>query len=519
VPQDTDSQSRPVITLTPEHHEHIDAAVDALRAASGLYARGPQLVRLVTDAEGRTQIEPLPMPSLDETLTRVAQFEVIGKNGPTRCGPPQWLTAGVMARPAYPSLPQLRGITRGPILCPDGSVLASPGYDDPSRLIYEPDRDDYPELGQLGLDEAKAAARRLLEVVDEFPWQDRDRDPAAWLAYTCTLASRYFVTGPMPFFLAAGNIQGAGKDEILKTGGRIVLGKIDYGAFPKSDEEMEKRLSAFALKGSAAYIFSNVKAKLGGPALEAVTTTRTWSGRILGVTSTPTWPWDTVLSASANGAESTPDMVRRTIEVRLEFPGDAEALQKRAFKIQNLEAHLHEHRPRLLIDVLTILASYRRDGWAIPECKMAGFESWASVVPSALVWIGLPNVLEGHGKAAPGSDPETMALGALLVACSVEFGDREFLAGDLVDKAKLDDEFKRQLAEFCPPRHGEVASAVSVGRRLASVRARVVGGRRFTCRTDHNQARWRADVLDGAPPPTAKTPTPNFFDLDNGEWP
>jgi hypothetical protein len=66
-----------------------------------------------------------------------ADFYEAGKNTDISVSPPKVLAQNILATPDLP-FPPLRGIVEVPVLRPDGSILADPGYDPATKLYYQP---------------------------------------------------------------------------------------------------------------------------------------------------------------------------------------------------------------------------------------------------------------------------------------------------------------------------------------------------------------------------------------------
>ena len=53
-------------------------------------------------------------------------------------------------------------------------------------------------------------------------------------------------------------------------------------AMPRSDEELEKRITALLIAGHGTVLIDNIDKKLSGGSMAAALTTTTWRGRVLG---------------------------------------------------------------------------------------------------------------------------------------------------------------------------------------------------------------------------------------------
>jgi hypothetical protein len=142
---------RPSITITVEEHEVNEQAVAALAADPSVFQRGGVLVRVVRDdspaARGirrpfAPRIDPLPAALLRERLAAAAHWIALGDKGgavtqvPDR--PPAWCVSAVHARGHWPGVRHLEAVAEYPVLRPDGTILAAPGYDPQTGLLLEP---------------------------------------------------------------------------------------------------------------------------------------------------------------------------------------------------------------------------------------------------------------------------------------------------------------------------------------------------------------------------------------------
>lgn len=89
-----------------------------------------------------------------------------------------------------------------PILRPDGSIFATPGYDAQTRLYYRPVPGfRHPEISAgPGKDEVRAALELVNEAIGEFPYADR-ASAANTLGLLVTLLIRQAIPGPVPLVL------------------------------------------------------------------------------------------------------------------------------------------------------------------------------------------------------------------------------------------------------------------------------------------------------------------------------
>ena len=115
-------------------------AVAALHAANDppeIFVRMGELVRIQVDEDERPIIKELSEAGVRYYLTQAADFVKETDKGLIKVSPPRDLVQNVMAHPSWP-FPALKGIVEVPVLRPDGSILATPGYDPDTRLYYRP---------------------------------------------------------------------------------------------------------------------------------------------------------------------------------------------------------------------------------------------------------------------------------------------------------------------------------------------------------------------------------------------
>lgn len=369
----------------------------------GLFQRAGVLAHVVNTGQSATssvtlpaavpQIRPLPRSILRERITQAVQLvvevELDGEIIQKHIRPPDWLVKAIHERGDYGDVRQLSGITRTPVLRPDGTVLQEPGYDRQTGLLFLPGC-DYPQVPEHPTDtDARQAVAELLEVLDDFPFQSEEH-PSVWLAGVLTILGRPAINGPCPLFAFDGNTRGAGKSLLADLAGIITHGKsLARQAWPQGDENVRKAITAIALEAWPTVLFDNITSSLGGASLDMALTGTTWQDRILKESRT-TGPLQllTVWMATGNNLELEADTARRTLMCRLESP-DEHPEDRDDFQHNDIRAYVYEHRARLAVAGLTILRAYvvaEQPGMQIPQ--WGSFEAWSRLVRHALVWAG-----------------------------------------------------------------------------------------------------------------------------------
>src|SRR5262249_47499027 len=121
---------------------------------------------------------------------------------------PAWCVSAVHARADWQGIRHLEAVVDYPVLRPNGTILAQPGYDPETGLLLEM-ASAFPSISEHPSREDAIAARDLLlQVVADFPFE-RDVHRAAWLAALLTPLARFAFTGPAPLFLVDANVRAA----------------------------------------------------------------------------------------------------------------------------------------------------------------------------------------------------------------------------------------------------------------------------------------------------------------------
>lgn len=489
-----DSAEREEILVTTDMLPVVNKGIAALASLGGVYQRGEMLVHvpavktpnLLRSGNERARIVLLPDARLEEMLSEAARwFEVNDQGKRTMIRPRGWIVRAILARGAWPELPYLKSIAGTPILRPDGTVLQGLGYDEKMHLLYLPDGDflSVPEAPTRA--DAQAAARSLLDVVQDFPF-DADCHKAAYLAALLTPFARPAIEEPVPFFLIEANIRGAGKTLLADTISFIVTGH----GFPrmsqvKNEDEEEKRLVGVAMEGTPMVLLDNLSGSFGSPCFAGMLTSSRYKGRILGKSGNPEFPIVTTWYGTGNNIQLVEDVARRTVPIRLKSP--LECPENRGdFTHEDLLRHVRGRRPELVQAALVILRAYMAAGSPPQALKPFGsFTKWSDLVRSAVSWAYGVDPCLGRDQLNTTGDLERSALEALVEGWRGLFPDgRAALVSEAVERVEGAMDQHRALVEaldlLCPGRKaGVLPSTASVGKLLRKFEQRVVLGSYF----------------------------------------
>ena len=477
---------------------------EARREAVKVYCRGGQLVHAVVSEDrhnkGQLVIRPLPLPLVRERVTQACRTTrlVKTKDGdeiePIR--PPRWLVDAIHARGTYGGhVRPLVGAIAAPTIRPDGTILQTPGYDDATGLLYRPST-TFPLVPESpSRDEAAAAARALLEVVADFPFE-ADADRAAWVCMVLTMIARPAVVGGVPLFAITATAPGSGKGLSYKTANQIAYGKtVSAGVFPRTEEELNKSITTHAIEATPCVVFDNIAGKLGGEALDAALTAGVWKGRILGASkSSGDLPLTTVFVATGNNLQYGSDFARRALPIRIASDDDRPE-DRDDFRHPNLLAWVAANRPRLAVAALVVLRAYYAAGCPRQKGKVWGsFEEWHGTIRGAVCWAGLADPMETR-KQARDSDSARELLATLIAGLTEADPDGEGLTAKEIERLASHRPDERPtcptLVEAVALVCGDRPNARRIGARLRSYAGRVCDGRRIVAERGHNNVtRW-----------------------------
>ncbi len=419
----------PEIELDVDELKVADAAIEALAAGvqSGRVEVFQRLGRLVEVHKAKRQTRTMIAPKsariiafdewrLRELLSTVARYGHDGEEGFKARAIPTPTVRQVYGRRQWASIPDLVSIAQTPTFLPDGSVVDSPGFHEQTGLYFASEL-EFPKVpDQPTQDDAKRAAAEILEAACDFPFAD-ERHRAAWLAAGLTVAARPAIAGPTPLFAIDANMRGAGKSRLGDIIGIIFTGsEPEPMPLPEKNEELKKQILSVIKKGVPVAMFDNVARVLAYESLDMLLTRETYGDRELGTSNQDTFPNSTVWIATGNNLRFGGDIARRVLRLRLESPFEVPENRK-GFKHPRLLDWVRVNRPRLASAFAIILRAWHVAGRPGAGDEMWGsFEAFSSVVPPALKFCGLSEILSLKKDVHEEGDEESTLLDSLLCA-------------------------------------------------------------------------------------------------------
>jgi hypothetical protein len=509
--------SRPDIIIGPEIAEVTDAAEDALLHLPGaplVYQRARGLCVIADGANApkwlhRPEDVPIAVDAstayLRELVGCAALWWKLDKRTKKyeQALPPAWVVETLQGRVSWP-FPPLEGLVYSPTLRPDGSLLATPGYDPATGLYLDVHGTAYPPIpDHPTLDDARTAIGHLQEPLIDFPFTETWHFSAA-LAAILSLIGRFAIMGNVPLFAIRANTRGSGKSLLADVVSIIGTGR----AAPRwpqvtEDEEERKRLLTVALAGYPVIHIDNVTKPLGSPALDLALTAPSFSDRILGKHESREAPLSMVWLASGNNMQFKGDTARRIVPIDLD-PKMEKPEERIGFRHAPLIPWVRHERPRLTVAALTIIKAYFEAGLPPQSITpMGSFEEWSDLVRQALIWAGEDDPNEGRKNIEAESDPQYEHLATLLDAWAQCYPKHDAwtlaqVKGDIQTRAALPVQppnewnvLQEALGAFDPKYDGKTLNTKVLGYEFRKFQGRTIAGRRFVAAGTLNRAqKW-----------------------------
>jgi hypothetical protein len=514
----TGADPRPDILMVPEVHLTTEHMIRALEADPELYVRGGSLVHVIRPTETTPEVvagspvsRACPLSYLVDRTSIHARCVTKARKGDSwvTCPPPLPRVRAVLERGSWPGYRELKGIIEAPSLRPDGSLLDTPGHDRATGFLYEPNAKFYDVAPDPTQAEAAGCLEALAEVFCDFPYVG-PAHLSAVLASLLTLLARPAIRGSVPCFLFDASAARSGKSLQVDVVHLIATGRAATRmTYPELDEELEKVLSGYAIRGASTVNFDNVARAFGGAALDkCITAIDTVDLRLLGASTMVTYDWRAVVFASGNNVSCRGDMLARVLSPRLESSADNPE-QRDDFRHPNLRAWVLEHRPRLVHAALTILRGYVAAGRPDMKCaRWGGFEAWAALIPHALVWAGAADPMGARRGLEGDDDPVRVASSALVDGWASMCSRMSWLLGANVRQALAllypsrhpneptepdgYDPLREALETLTGAKPGVTPGARQVGEALRRQKGRPFGGRKLIAEQVKSEgARWR----------------------------
>jgi hypothetical protein len=364
-------------------------------------------VRFRSDEHGRPFIEDITHSILTAFLARAADF--ISENGEGErvsikiVDPPGKVVEDILAHSRWP-FPPLERIVEVPQVRPDGSILATPGYDPSTSLFYSPAPGFVlPEISDSPNEEEATHALELVdEALGEFPFAD-GASRANVLGALLTPIVRTAIDGPVPLGLLDKPQRGTGASLLAEVISLLATGRLGpFKTMPEDDDEVRKFITSTLLEGSSLVIIDNVERPIASSNLAAVLTANAWTDRILGRSeNTPGLPARVFWLATGNNITLRGDIARRAFWIRLDAKS-SKPWERGGFRHPDLLGWVKANRPQLIAALFVLVRRWvttGRPGPAEGVPVMGGFDSWRSTIGGILTACGRGDHFLGNARA------------------------------------------------------------------------------------------------------------------------
>jgi len=400
----------------------------------GIYRRAGTLVRITRDDEGRPIVEPLSESAFRGRLERTCSFQVVVKGKSTPIAPPLDVVRDCMSLGDW-EFPALLGITETPVLRPDGTVFAVPGYDAATRLYYPAGSltvDAIPD--EPTADDVAAAFDMLVEPIADFPF-DSDASRANALAALMTPVIRPMIVGPVPLTIIDKPQAGTGASLLAEVVSIIATGRPAAMMTAQNDDDSwRKAIISLLWRGQQVAVIDNIENTLWAPSLAAVLTATTFQDRGLGRAEMVLLPNRVTWRGTGNNIKLAGDLPRRTVWVRLDAKQARPWLRdSKEFRHPNLVEWVREHRADIVRAILTIVRAWVVAGRPPADIAvLGGYESWCRTIASVLQFIQVPGFLHNLEALYAQADTDTPQWEAFLDAWRDTIGDQPVTVATLM---------------------------------------------------------------------------------------
>ncbi len=464
------------------------AALVEANTSPKLFVRGGLLADLRSRSEGVLVINNLTDVELRGLLTDRASFFVETEEGYKPCAPPLYAAKDILG---YSDLmghfPNLLGITEIPVLRPDGTVLAQPGYDPATGLYYAPAPGlmipSIPEHPTY--DDVKRALQWAQSAIGDFPFEydlgqnlkivpfdQRARfqpvfsaSMANALALMLTPLVRPAISGPTPLALVTAPAPGTGKTLLCELIAAIATGRgAALFSAPSEEEEFRKQITSYLKEGVGGIVIDNVCAPLASAQLSKALTADTWADRILGHTQTVLLPVLCTWLATGNNIRLGGDLPRRCYWIRLDAKVARPHLRS-GFRHPNLRRWVRENRGELIGALLTLARAWFAAGKPqLNQIVLGSYESWAEVLGGILGHVGVPGFLGNSGELQDQAEADSDSEANFLQALHLAADGKRFTSGD-VHRLCRHEPTASALTKALPPELSETLGAEGVFER------------------------------------------------------
>jgi putative DNA primase/helicase len=414
-----------------------------VRVGVDIYQSGERLVRPVVQEFEATKkrttkiavLVRVQAPFLKSAMTEKINFLKWHKKDEKfePIGPPSDLVGAILSRYGRWEFREIKGVITAPTLRPDGSILATEGFDESTGLLVLGPLPEMPTIKPRPSkdDAVKALAMLDRDLLSEFPFVDEASRSVALSGILTPLARQVMSVAPM--HASSAPAPGTGKSFLWDIAAAAAIGDampiISTGA---SGEELEKRLGGLMIEGVTMFSIDNVSAPLGGDALCQAIERPNCKLRPLGTSDVVGRRNNWCSYATGNNLRLKDDITRRVLLAGLD--AKMERPELREFRGNPFQRVLR-NRGKYLWACLTVLRAFIVAGQPERLRALASFEEWSDVIRSSLVWLGRADPVVSM-EAVRDSDPSRQARRVMFRAMWNAYHGKPVTAAQMIEAAK-----------------------------------------------------------------------------------
>jgi len=245
-----------------------------------------------------------------------------------------------------------------------------------------------------------------------------------------------------PVFVYDANRERAGKDYCANITGMLYEGvaleepPISTGEKSgNANDELRKKVFTAMMAGRKRLHFSNNKGHINSAVFEGVTTSETYSDRVLGSNKSYQLPNEIDYSLSGNlGMTMTADLMNRSVFVDL-FLEDEDA-NARKFKNPDLHGWVDENRSKILSAFYALVVNWVEKGMPPGSLPFASFPHWSKICGGVMEAAGYGNPCVRNHSDNMIVDTATSDMKTLFEECYDKYPNQEITKQQIYDVVK-----------------------------------------------------------------------------------
>jgi hypothetical protein len=433
--------------------EHVDLVISRLAWDNTidpqLFIYRGKLARVLEDGT----IEEITRDGLPEIIDRAVRFYYMtGSKEPHRVNtyPPRELVGAILARGQWPGLPELKGVSKAPIVRKDFSICSTPGFDTETGIYYVGKRIELP--AKVSLSMALGAALKLdKSLFSGFNFKNDASHSNAWALIMIGLLRSLFKK--VPAFAISKPDVASGASTLSTMPAYIMQGNEGalLGKQRKSDagtEETRKQIDTVLLAGEH-FVIADNETSMEDDYYNTLITGDEITLRPLGTSKRVRVKNDYMLIFNGKHLVFTDDTARRIVLIELE-PNNTKSFNF------DLNEELLLHREDVLYHMLLIIKAWEQAGGYVPldedskEIKKAGaqlvsFREAIKVIDSILQFVDVVDAFTNADDARNESNPDREMWESCFVQWAYVLHDEKIASENLPEEL-------RKLERYLPPK-------------------------------------------------------------------